>query len=355
MTRRAFGPKTTYESRDIERELVRMLWTFQFATTDQLTRLLWNASTPTLRRRTTMALQRLLDMFMVAREARRPLPGYRSQLNGRASAGYYYALTEAGRAWGGTTMPELLALHCTTREGYMTDSDRRTITHAVHCTEYGTRMIQYLRNHPLTLGMFFETESTVLGGHLRMDCLIRLRLHRRPPAAPVAVRDQPPWHVPWLGTLRTPSVAGTLDATFALEIDEGSENLAVLRAKALNYRRTFIQGVPGSQRLLAAGVEADLPTVHWQRVLCPMESVDGSETQLVYFPIPLIIMNTEQRLANVWQFWSEGWPDAEVRMTTWALLERTRSVMRAPYLNQQRQWVDLLGNALNEGPDKEDT
>ena len=98
MTRRAFGPKTTYESRDIERELVRMLWTFQFATTDQLTRLLWNASTPTLRRRTTMALQRLLDLFMVAREARRPLPGYRSQLNGRASAGYYYALTEAGRA-----------------------------------------------------------------------------------------------------------------------------------------------------------------------------------------------------------------------------------------------------------------
>jgi hypothetical protein len=142
-------------------------------------------------------------------------------------------------------------------------------------------------------------------------------------------------------------VPATLDATFALEIDEGSENLAVLHRKALNYRRTFMQGVPGGQRLLdAAGVDAELPVVQWQQVLCPLQTPDQVEAQLAYFPIPLLVMNSEQRLANVWQAWSEGWPGAEVRMTTWAHLEQARSVMRAPYLNQQRQWVDLLGNAL---------
>ncbi len=347
MTRRSRTGRVPSDSPQIEREIVRMLWTFHVATTDQLTRLLWNTSTPALRQRTTIALRRLLQMCIVSREARRPLPGYRGHLHGRVSAGYYYGLTEIGRAWGGTAMPELQALHVVTREGSMTDPDRRTITHSAHCTEYCTRMIQYLRGHPLTVGMFFETESTVIGRHLRMDCLIRLRLHRRPPAASPADEERPPWHVPWLLTLRTPSVPATLDATFALEIDEGSENLAVLERKALNYRRTFIQGVPGEQRLVnAAGIDAELPVVQWQQVLCPVQVADQIEAQLAYFPIPLFVMNSEQRLANVWQAWSEGWPGAEVRMTTWAHLEQARSVMRAPYLNQQRQWVDLLGNPL---------
>jgi hypothetical protein len=57
-------------------------------------------------------------------------------------------------------------------------------------------------------------------------------------------------------------------------------------------------------------------------------------------------MNSEQRLANVWQAWQQGWPNSEVRMTTWELLGQARSVMSAPYLNQDRQWVDLLGNPL---------
>ena len=100
-------------------------------------------------------------------------------------------------------------------------------------------------------------------------------------------------------------------------------------------------------RLLdAAGVDAELPVVQWQQVLCPLQTADQVEAQLAYFPIPLLVMNSEQRLSNVWQAWSEGWPGAEVRMTTWAHLEQARSVMRAPYLNQQRQWVDLLGNPL---------
>jgi hypothetical protein len=244
-------------------------------------------------------------------------------------------------------MPELQALHCTTHEGYMTDPDRRTLTHSVHCTEYGTRMIQFLRTHPLIVGMFFETESTVLGGHLRMDCLIRLRLHRRPPAAPAPSAARPPWFVPWLLSLRTPAVPDTLDVTFALEIDEGSENLPVLHRKALNYRRTFIQGIPDSQQLLAAaGEDTELPTVQWQRVMCPLDSAEGIETQMAYFPIPVVVMTSEQRLANVWQAWGDGWSGAEVRMTTWAHLLRARSIMSAPYLNQERQWVDLLGTAL---------
>jgi hypothetical protein len=331
-----------YESADLEREIVRMLWTFHFATTDQLSCLVWDASTPALRRRVATALSRLLAMHIVWREPRRVLPGYRSHTSGQASGGWYYGLTDTGRAWAATRMPELQVLHCVTREGYFHDPDRRTIMHATHHTEYCTRMIQHLRLHPLTVGLFFETESTVMGAHLRMDGLIRIRFYRRAPATtPPPAR--PPWYVPWLPTLRTTTMPGTLDATFALEIDEGTENLLVLERKALNYRRTFA----GGQRLLdVAGNETDIPTVHWQKVMCPTNIPDHIEVQLTYFPIPLFVMNSEQRLANVWQAWQQGWPGTEVRMTTWAHLGRAHSVMRAAYLNQQRQWVDLLGSPL---------
>ena len=208
-------------------------------------------------------------------------------------------------------------------------------------------MIAYLRDHPLTLGMFFETESTVLGAHLRMDCLIKLRLYRRVPAAGGAAASRPPWHVPWLPTLRMPTVADTLDATFALEIDEGSEKLPILEGKARNYRRTFTQGIPGGQRLVdGAGQETAVPVVHWQKVLCATDIREDVAAQAPYFPIPVFVLTGDQRLANVWEAWRQGWPGAEVRMTTWAHLHRARSVLGAPYLNQQRQWVDLLGNAL---------
>jgi len=204
-------------------------------------------------------------------------------------------------------------------------------------------MIQRLRPDPRTVGMFFETESTVMGAHLRMDGLIRLRLRRdaldgHAPAAP-----RPPWYVPWLPTLRVAPIGGTLDATFALEIDEGSEKLAVLHGKARNYRRTF----EGGQRVLdLAGNETSMPTVHWQKVLCSPDILEHREAQVNYFPIPVFVLTNDQRLANVWQAWKEGWPGAEVRMTTWAQLNAARSVLSAPYLNQHRQWVNLLGSPL---------
>ena len=330
-------------SRDVERETMRMLWTMHFATTDQLSRLIWDDVTPATRRRLKPVLERLRAMHMIWREPRKVSPGYASHTNGRASGGWYYGVTDAGRAWAATRMPELQALHCITREGYLSDPDRRTIPHSTHCTEYCTRLIQYLRCHPLTVGMFFETESTVMGAHLRMDCLIRLRLYRKAPVLTEGATARPSWHVPWLPTLRMQTVPGTLDATFALEIDEGSEKLAVLEGKARNYRRTF----EGGQRVLdVAGNETELPTVHWQKVLCPSDLPDQLAAQVNYFPIPVFVMTDEQRLANVWQAWREGWPGAEVRMTTWAHLDRARSVLSAPYLNQQRQWVNLLGSPL---------
>jgi hypothetical protein len=219
----------------------------------------------------------------------------------------------------------------------------------VHCTEYCTRLIQYLRQHPLTVGMFFETESTVLGAHLRIDCLIRLRLHRRTPQGRPPAPVRPSWYVPWLPTLRTPVLPGTLDATFALEIDESSEGLPVLEDKAYNYRRTFAYGLPGGQQVVAAMGDSDaVPTVHWQQVLCPMDAPEAIEARLISFPIPVFVMKDESRLSSVWQAWSRGWPGAEVRMTTWPLLNAARSVLSAPYLNQERRWVDLLGTPLGE-------
>ena len=343
-------PATEGTSGDWEREILRMLWTFHIATTDQLTRLVWNTARPTtaLQRRARSTLYRLREMGMAWREARRVLPGYRGHRDGPVSGGLYHGITDAGRAWASARMPELRVLHCMTREGYMHEPERRTLAHSTHLTEYCTRMIHYLRDHPLTVGMFFETESTVLGGHLRMDALIRLRLRRRESPSQVQSPLHPHWHVPWLPTLRTPIVPGTLDATFALEIDEGTESLQVLERKALNYQRTFTQGVPGGQMLDAGGNETALPAVHWQKVLCPVDVPGTIEAQATYFPIPVCVMNSEQRLANVWQAWQQGWPNSEVRMTTWELLGQARSVMSAAYLNQDRQWVDLLGNPLVE-------
>ena len=344
-----------YDSSEIEREILRMLWTFHFATPDQLNRLLWTAPSGAQRRQLTEALRRLHTLHMVWREGRRVMPGYRSHANARASGGWYYGLTETGRSWAAERMPELTILHCITREGYMHAAERRTITHATHHTEYCTRLIQALRRHPLTVGMFFETESTVMGGHLRMDGLIRLRLYEHAPPATVSSSQGPPWYVPWMPTLRTPTVPGTLDATFALEIDEGTEHLLVLERKARNYQRTFA----GNPRGALAGEQvfrdretsgADMPAVHWHKVLCPEDTPDDIEVQASYFPIPVFVMNSEQRLANVWQAWHQGWPNSEVRMTTWAHLQQeappARSVMGAPYLNQDRQWVDLLGSPL---------
>ena len=105
----------------------------------------------------------------------------------------------------------------------------------------------------------------------------------------------------------------------------------------------------GAGRITNAGNETDLPTVHWQRVMCPVDVAEHPDAQVNYFPIPAFVMTNGQRLANVWQVWRDGWADAEVRMTTWPHLQpspRMRSVLSAPYLNQQRQWVNLLGRPL---------
>jgi hypothetical protein len=245
-------------------------------------------------------------------------------------------------------MPELTVLHCITREGYLYDADRRTMTHSTHHTEFCTRMIQRLRGDLSTAGMFFETESTVLGTHLRMDGLIRLRLYRPTSTPDPATEDLPPWHVPWMPTLRTARVPGTLDVTFAVEIDEGKESLPILERKALNYRRTFtgaaLDAGAGGHHLLDAANESDRRPVHWQKVLCPPDVGAHITAQVAYFPIPVVVMNSETRLAHVWQAWNRGWPGSEVRMTTWEHLGRARSVMSAAYLNQDRQWVDLLGS-----------
>ena len=111
--------RASYASGDVDREIVRMLWTFHFATPDQLSRLVCHESTPAVRRRLTRALERLMGMQMVWREARRSLPGYRGHSDGRLSAGWYYGLTEVGRAWAATRIPELRVLHCITCEGYL--------------------------------------------------------------------------------------------------------------------------------------------------------------------------------------------------------------------------------------------
>ncbi len=332
----------------LEREIVRMLWRFHFATRSQLSRLIWNDGARNWQRRLKAPLQRLVEMHMVWQEPRKTSPGYRSHSNGRAAGGWYYGLTEVGRAWAAERMPELTVLRCITREGYLSDPDRRTFTHASHCTEYCTRLVQQLRNHPRTAGLFFETESTVMGAHLRMDCLIRLRLYRREPPMPAMLEQRLPWEAPWLLTLRTRTAPGTLDVTFALEIDEGTEELEVLERKALNYRRTFTLGLPGDHGIPgvpgdAAGNVPRLPTVHWQAVLCPVDVPNHSAAQVRYFPIPVLVMNSDQRLRNVWRAWHDRWPNSEVRMTTWERLNQAASVTGALYLNQEWVWVNLLG------------
>ena len=271
---------------ELEREVVRMLWRFHFATPEQLSRLLWNENRRPWLRQLRAPLRRLLEMHMVWREPHKTRPGYRSHVNGRAAGGWYYGLTEVGRAWAVTRLTELTVLRCITREGYLSNPDRRTMTHSSHCTEYCTRMIQLLRTDPRTAGVFFETESTVLGGHLRMDCLIRLRLHRHVPTMAIPPSTLP-WELPWLPTLRTRPLPGALDVTFALEIDEGTEALDILALKALNYRRTFTQGLPGGQQVQTEqdGV-VTLPTVQWQAVLCPPDLPAHPSASLPYYPIP---------------------------------------------------------------------
>jgi hypothetical protein len=334
-------------SADVEREIVRMLWVVHFATTDQLCRLVWSDGARTSRDRLVMPLRRLYEMHMIWREPRRTAPGYRNHANGRAAGGWYYGLTDRGRDWAADVMPELTPLRCTTREGYMHDPDRRTITHSAHHTEFCTRIIERLRGDADTVAMFFETESTVLGNHLRMDGLIRLRLRRESSSSRGRNDALPPWHVPWLPTLRAPVVDGTFDATFAIEIDEGTESLSILEAKAQNYRRTFMHGMLAMQRTRVTGSAYDLPVEPWYQVLCPPEIVEPTDA-VAYFPIPVVVMNSETRLANVWCAWNRGWPGSEVRMTTWEHLGRARSLMSARYLNQDEQWVDLLGTVHDE-------
>ncbi len=171
-----------------------------------------------------------------------------------------------------------------------------------------------------------------------MDGLIRLRRwQQRPPPQPMPPRD--PWFVPWSTSLRAASVRGMRDVTFALEIDEGTEPLGVLYRKAENYKRTYVGGM--HQRDPAG--QAAMPTVAWDTILCPTNTPADREARKYFFPVPLVVVPSAQRLANVFAVWQRGWPGSEVRMTSWEHINQQGSIVEAPYLNQHRQWVDWLG------------
>jgi hypothetical protein len=315
---------------DIENEVLRMLWTFHWASTAQLTRLVWGHNTGNYRTRLRPALERLYMSDLVWRTSWRFLPGYRAQQRGA---------TERGKARAAESLPELSTLHCVTREDYLSATERRTLLHSGHYTEYCTGLIEELRHHPLTAGLFFETECTLLGRHLRMDGLIRVRLHRTPPIA-VGAPTHDPWFVPWQSGLRELLHPSKVDLTFALEIDEGTEQLSVLHRKAQNYKRTYLGGV----QLLDAMDKPTIQPVAWDQVLCPPNMLTGAASRTRCFPVTIVVVNGPQRLSNVMDVWQQGWGGSEVRMTSWRHINEAGSIVRAPYRNQHGAWVDLTGH-----------
>jgi hypothetical protein len=327
---------------ELEHEVLRMLWTFHFASTAQLTRLIWSGYTESNRKRLRRTLERLLTVHLIWREPLRLLAGFRGHSFGKVSGGWFYGLTEQGRQVVLEHLPHLAGIHCLTRDAYLSLGDRRTLRHAFHYTEYCTGLIEELRRHPLTAGLFFDTECTRLGSHLRMDGLFRMRLWRKPPPHAIHRDDAPPWYVPWLSSLREPLVSGLFDATFAIEIDEGSEELRVLVRKAENYRRTYAGGMVAR----SGESESGHLLVDWPSILCPAGTESAPELRTFFFPIPVVIVPGPQRLINVFEAWQRGWATSEVRVTSWFHIHERGSIVKAPYLNQNRQWVDLLGRPL---------
>lgn len=323
----------------IELEVLRMLWTFHFASTAQLARLVWGKNTDWNKQRLRRTLESLLSHDLIWREPFRIAPGFRSHGNGKLSGGWFYGITERGKAKAVSHLPQLAGIHCMTREGFLTNSERRMMQHSLNYTEYCAGLVDALRAHPLTAGMFFDTECTRLGSHLRMDGLFRLRLRRSPPQ----LSEQPdllPWYVPWLTTLRSPLLPTLLDVTFSIEIDQGSEELKVIQLKAENYMRTYAGG-------LTKADSGDQASVAWHEILCPPGIPDDVEQRKFYFPITVFIVPGVQRMVNVLAAWQRGWPTSEIRVTSWQHINEAGSIIKAPYLNHQRSWVDLLGRTLS--------
>ncbi len=323
---------------ELEQEVLRMLWTFHWVSTAQLTRLVWGHNTGNYRTRLRPTLKRLLMADLIWQTSWRFLPGYRAQQRGAVSGGWFYGLTERGRARAMESMPQLRTIHCTTRENYLSATERRTMIHSSHYTEYCTGLIEELRNHPLVAGLFFETESTILGDHLRMDGLVRIRMRQTPPQQVIGAR--PPWFVPWLPGLRDALEPGMVELTFAIEIDEGTEELPVIQRKGENYKRTYL----GGMQLLDALNAPSIHPVPWQQVLCPVNTPPDPAYARLSFPITVFIVIGPQRLSNVREFWQRGWSTSEIRMTSWQHIHQHGSIVRAPYKNHHGEWVDLLGH-----------
>ena len=333
------GPERMVAEDEVEREVLRMLWTFHWTSTAQLTRLVWGSNTGRHRTRLRPILQRLYANNLIWRTTWRFLPGYRAQQRGAVSGGWFYGLTELGKAQAAARLPALTMMHCMTREDYLSATERRTLLHSGHYTEWCTGLIEELRRHPATAGVFVETESTALGRHLRMDGLIRLRLRQASQGVAGAV-ERPPWFVPWLPGLRAPLVPGLVDVTLALEIDEGTEHLAVIEGKGENYRRTYL----GGMQLPDASGAVAFPSVAWDQVLCPANAPTDLHSRRLFFPITVLVVLGPQRLVNTWEAWQRGWSGSEVRMTSWQHIHEAGSIVRAPYVNQRQEWVGLLGH-----------
>jgi hypothetical protein len=111
-----------------------------------------------------------------------------------------------------------------------------------------------------------------------MDALIVLHFHGTPCAQSI---------VPWTKDLATTQERSL---RYALELDTGTEALAILRQKALNYAAVLH---PNNTRWI----------VWWQ-------SIYGR------WPTVLVLLPDQQRLNSVWQLWRESWPEGQFAMTT---------------------------------------
>ncbi len=235
--------------RVIEAEILRMLWTLHFVSMKQLCRLMYGKVSRRRLKRLSNTLDLMYSRGWVWREPWRMIPGYEGHMHGFNSGGWFYGLMEEGRKHviDELEILELRTIHCMTREAYFSGASRRSIVHSTHYTEYLTRFIEETRRSPFTMGIYIDTECTLLGRHLRMDGLLRYRRYRQEPPRVMERQAQlatlPPWHVPWQYSLRLPASAEVLDRTYAIEIDESTEQLSIIQRKAENYKRTFLGGM----------------------------------------------------------------------------------------------------------------
>ena len=321
---------------EVEREIMRMLWIFHWTSTAQLARLIWGSNTGRHRTRLRPILQRLYDyrsdlaheLALFARLSRAAARrGLRRMVLWADEAGKNGGCRPASRA-------DHRALH--DARGLLKATERRALHHSGHYSEFCTGLIEELRHHPVTTGLFIETECTRLGTHLRMDGLLRVRLRRSPGTlAPSA--EPSPWFVPWMAELSGPLAAGMVDVTLAIEIDEGTEELAIIEQKAENYRRTYLAGLQGSDG-------SAIPAVAWPEMLCPPQTPADPHVRRLFFPVPVFVVLGPQRLVNVWEAWQRGWSGSELRITSWQHIHEAGSIVRAPYVNQRREMVDLIGH-----------